>query len=388
LVQDSLGKLTTHLDESISGVRVIKAFNAEKHAEQKFNVENDLLRHNITKLIRRRDLSSPLSEFLGVTVVAILLYIGARFVFSHTIRPEVFFSFVFAFYQIIEPSKSFTTAWYNVQKGMAALDRVDLVLNEKESISSKEEAETKNSFDHNIVFDNVSFKYSMDQALILDGLSFTINKGQSIAIVGHSGSGKSTILDLILRFQDVTFGSIKIDGIDIRDLSLKDLRSLFGVVTQDTILFHDSIEQNILMGRSYDPLKIEKALVDSDSLGFINDVQLGVHTVIGDRGMRLSGGQKQRLSIARAILNDPPILLLDEATSALDTESEKNVQKALQLSMKGRTSIIVAHRLSTITSCDMIIVLEQGKIIEIGKHHELMQKQGRYFDLIHLQAMV
>lgn len=389
IVQDKLGNISSILEESISGLRAIKSFNAEAFQTTKFNKQNDDHRNSLTRLLWRRDLSAPMSEFLGVSVVTILLFVGTKLVFRNELQPEVFFSFVFAFYQIIEPAKSFSTAWYNIQKGLAAMDRVEDIINTPSNITEANNAIDCSGFNTQINFDHVSFEYPGSNAAALTDINFTIHKGESIALVGPSGGGKSTLLDLLSRFQDCTSGKILIDGEDIKSIKLKDLRALFGIVTQEAILFHDSVRNNILFGRnnfSGDPLRI--ALETSDSQEFVNGLSQGVESVIGDRGMKLSGGQKQRLTIARAVLTNPPIMLLDEATSSLDTESEKNVQAALQKTMKGRTSVIVAHRISTITTCDKILVIDGGRIVEMGDHTTLLAAGGLYCSLVKNQTMI
>ncbi len=385
-VQEMVANLSAHLEETIGGLRVIKGFNAEPYQREKFEKENTTFRNLLTKVINRRDSASPLSEFLGVTVVSILLWYGSHMVFKNELQPETFFAFVLAFYQVIEPAKSLSSAYVNIQKGLAALERIDKILVTKNEIFSKPDALKKNTIESSIIFDNVSFKYKDNAYHALDKVSVNISKGQIVALVGSSGAGKSTFVDLLPRFYDVSEGSIKIDNIDIRDIEITRLRDLFGIVTQDAILFHDSITNNISFGGDYSSDEIKQAAIVANAHDFIEALPHGYETSIGDRGLKLSGGQRQRLTIARAVLRNPPILILDEATSALDSESEKLVQDALHKLMQNRTSFVVAHRLTTIQQADIILVMENGTIIQSGKHHELMEKDGPYKKFVEMQS--
>ena len=385
-VQEMVANLSAHLEETIGGLRVIKGFNAEPYQRKKFEKENTTFRNLLTKVINRRDSASPLSEFLGVTVVSILLWYGSNMVFKNELQPETFFAFVLAFYQVIEPAKSLSSAYVNIQKGLAALERIDKILATKNEIVSKPVALQKNSIESSIIFDNVSFKYKDNTYNALDKISVNISKGQIVALVGSSGAGKSTFVDLLPRFYDVSEGSIKIDNIDIRDVEITKLRDLFGIVTQDAILFHDTITNNISFGGDYSYDEIKQAAIVANAHDFIEALPHGYETSIGDRGLKLSGGQRQRLTIARAVLRNPPILILDEATSALDSESEKLVQDALHKLMQNRTSFVVAHRLTTIQQADIILVMENGTIVQSGKHHELMEKDGPYKKFVEMQS--
>ncbi|MCZ2100964.1 MAG: ABC transporter ATP-binding protein/permease [Chitinophagales bacterium] len=387
-IQESIANLSAQVEESLGGLRIIKGFNAETYQKNKFDSENKYFRDTLIRVINRRDLASPLSEFLGVTVVTILLWYGATLVFQQEMEPDIFFAFVFAFYQIIEPAKSFSSAYFNIQKGMAALDRVERVLYEENPIVSKDDAIQKSDFTTAITFENVAFAYKESQSLALDDINLNIKKGEIVALVGSSGAGKSTFVDLLPRFYDVTQGSIKIDGIDIRDIHLTKLRGLFGIVSQEAILFHDTIKNNITFGEThFTDEQIRAAAIIANAHDFISVMPEGYDTSIGDRGMKLSGGQRQRLTIARAILRNPPILILDEATSALDSESEKLVQEALEKVMMNRTSIVVAHRLSTIQKADRIVVLENGKIVQTGTHQALLDLEGPYKRFVEIQAL-
>ncbi|MFZ1751021.1 MAG: ABC transporter ATP-binding protein [Saprospiraceae bacterium] len=386
-VQNQISNITAHVEETLGSLRIIKGFNAEQYQQNKFDIENTQFRQTLTNVIQRRDMAAPVSEFLGVSVITILMWYGSHLVFKNTLQPETFFAFVFAFYQVIEPAKSLSSAYFSIQKGMAALDRLDRVMNTHNDIPSKEDAIRNVNFEKEIRFENVSFAYKDNEVNALENINLTIKKGQIIALVGTSGAGKSTFVDLLSRFYDVTEGKISIDGVDIRDLNLQDLRQLFGIVTQDAILFHDTIANNITFGiHQYTDEQIKEAAEIANAHDFISVLPAGYDTSIGDRGLKLSGGQRQRLTIARAILRNPPVLILDEATSALDSESERLVQDALHKIMKNRTSVVIAHRLSTIQEADLILVLEEGKIVQSGTHHELSKITGPYKKFVEMQT--
>jgi subfamily B ATP-binding cassette protein MsbA len=386
-VQRQLGMLATITDEALGGMRIVKGFNAEQYQRKKFAKENNLYRRILTRVLWRRELASPLSEFLGIVVVAVLLWYGSRQVFSGFLNAETFLTFIFAFYNVIDPAKSFSKAWYNIQKGLAAMQRVEEVLDAKEEIPEAPDAKNITNFHSNIEYRNVTFGYKSSEFRVLKNINLTILKGKIIALVGASGAGKSTLVDLLPRFYDVTEGGIFIDGVNIKDYKIKDLRSLMGIVSQEAILFNDSIYNNIVFGlENVTEADVIHAAKVANAHDFITNTENGYQTNIGDRGSRLSGGQRQRLTIARAILKNPPILILDEATSALDSESEKLVQAALIELMKNRTSIVIAHRLSTIQHADDIIVMRDGKIKERGTHRELLQTDGEYHKLVELQA--
>lgn len=388
-VQQKMGDLTSVLEEALSGTRIIKAFNAESYQSQKFSKENNELRRLQTIALRRRDMSSPTTEFLGISVVCVLVWFGFKRVEAGDMSAEGFITFLFAFYSVIDPAKSFSNAWSNVAKGRAALDRVDTILLAPEIIVSPAQPTPLTNFEHSIKFENVSFKYNVDnQDFILKNLNLTIPKGKSIALVGASGAGKSTIVDLIPRFYDPTEGGVLIDNIDIRQFRLADLRNLMGIVTQEALLFNDTIENNLLFGlQNISQEQMIAAARMANAHEFIENTEQGYQTMIGDRGSKLSGGQRQRLTIARALLRDPQILIFDEATSALDAESEQLVQAALELLMRGRTAIIIAHRLATVRHANEIIVLSKGNIIERGKHDDLIAQNGEYAKLVQMQGL-
>jgi ABC-type multidrug transport system fused ATPase/permease subunit len=385
MAQIKLGELSSTLEESLSGMRVIKAFNAEETTKSKFNVENESYFDLVNKILYRRDLAAPLSEFLGIAVVVVLLWYGTSLVFKGELSPDTFFAYVFAFYQIIEPAKNFSQSFYNIQKGRSAMSRIVEILNFPIVNKDRPEAANVSGFNESIEFINVAFKYEGSDDYAIKNFNLTIKKGESVALVGSSGGGKSTIADLIIRFQEATEGGIFIDGKNILDTTLKSYRSLFGVVTQEAILFNDSIENNIVFGRSTDEKKLNEAIHNAYANEFINGPLDKTKFIIGDRGSKLSGGQKQRITIARAIYNNPEILILDEATSALDSESEKVVQQALEHIMLERTSIIIAHRLSTIKKADKIVVIKGGEILAIGKHEQLIETNEVYRLLVENQ---
>ena len=385
-IQSSLGELTSTIEESINGVRVIKAYQAEPFQKEKFETSNYNFYQFLNKLMYRREMAIPMSEFLGVTTVIILMWYGARMVFAGELMPEIFFAFVFAFYQVIEPSKLFANAYYTLQRGEAALDRVLEILNAPIVINEVADSVEKTDFNSEISIQNLSYSYEGALDPALDQINLTIKKGEIIALVGPSGGGKSTFADLLLRMYDPSGGNIEIDGVDIKKLSLRSLRALFGYVSQEAILFNDTIEKNITLGAESSPADLKSAATIANADSFIADQTHQFETVIGDKGMKLSGGQRQRLTIARAVLRNPPILLLDEATSALDSESERVVQESIENALQNRTAIIIAHRLSTIQKANKIIVLDKGKIVQTGSHSELILEEGIYKNLIKMQS--
>ncbi|MCL4150110.1 UNVERIFIED_CONTAM: hypothetical protein GTU68_056932, partial [Idotea baltica] len=387
LVQERLGSLVSIVEEALSGLRIIKGFNAESYQQAKFAKDNDSYRYILTRLLWRRDLSSPLSEFLGILVVSVLLWFGSRLVFSGDMDAATFLTFIFAFYSVIEPAKAFSKAYYNIQKGIAAMQRVEVILDAENTIIDAPDALPLKEVKEGIVYRDVTFQYRQEEGPVLRGINLEIPKGQVVALVGPSGAGKSTLVDLLPRFFDVQEGGVFIDGTNIKQLKLDDLRQLMGIVSQEAILFNDTIYNNIVFGlEGVTREEVEQAAKIANAHDFIMATEQGYQTNIGDRGNKLSGGQRQRLTIARAILKNPPILILDEATSALDSESERLVQDALVKLMKNRTSIAIAHRLSTIQHADMIIVMKAGQIVERGSHEALLAQEGEYSKLVAMQA--
>lgn len=386
-VQGRLGNLVSILEEALGGLRIIKGFNAEAYQRDKFAVENNGYRWSLTRLLWRRDLASPLSEFLGIATVAVLLWYGSRQVFSGELAAETFLTFIFAFYNVIDPAKSLSKSIYNVQKGVGAMQRIERILDAPVPIQDKPSARPLPALEQGISFREVGFRYRSDEPWVLQGINLDIPKGKLLALVGASGAGKSTLVDLLARFYEVEQGELLIDGRNIQDYRLADLRALMGIVSQEAILFNDSIYNNIVFGmKGVGQEEVEAAAKAAHAHQFIMDTEQAYQTNIGDRGNKLSGGQRQRLTIARAILKNPPILILDEATSSLDSESEKLVQDALLRLMKNRTSIVIAHRLSTIRHADEILVLREGRIVERGTHEALLQHGGEYQKLVALQA--
>lgn len=385
--QTKMGEILALMEETLSGLRIIKAFNAEKKMDGKFSGENEAYRRIQNRLMRRRSLAHPMSEFLGTIVIVIVLWFGGKLVLNHqsNLSAEGFIAYIALFYSIINPAKNLTNAYYSVQKGLAAMDRIDVILSAESTIREVEKPVRIDTFREAIEYRNVGFSYNESKQVLKD-INLTIPKGKMIALVGQSGSGKSTFVDLLPRFYDVRQGEICIDGTDIRNFALYDLRELMGNVNQDPILFNDTIYNNIAFGvENTTQEAVENAAKIANAHEFILQTEHGYQTVIGDRGSKLSGGQRQRLSIARAVLKNPPIMILDEATSALDTESEKLVQEALDNLMRNRTSIVVAHRLSTIRNADMICVFHEGKIVEKGNHEELLKLNGIYTKLYSMQ---
>ncbi|MGJ5641588.1 ABC transporter ATP-binding protein [Formosa sp. S-31] len=385
-VQREQGYFLSVVEETLGSLKVIKGFTSEPIFSNKFRASTTRYYNYSNTLLNRQNLASPTSEFLGITVISILLWYGGQMVLNeNSLEAGLFIVYMGLAYNILTPAKAISKASYGVKKGNAAAERVLEILNTESPLKDKPDAITKTDFNTAISLENVSFKYEDD--LVLKQFSLTVPKGKSVALVGQSGSGKSTIANLVTRFYDVTDGQISIDGEDIRNLTKQSLRRLMGLVTQDSILFNDTIKQNILLGKEDASDKdIIEALKIANAWEFVKDLPKGIDTNIGDSGNKLSGGQKQRLSIARAVLKNPPIMILDEATSALDTESERLVQSALENMMKNRTSIVIAHRLSTIQNADSIVVMQKGEIVEQGTHEELLQKDGAYKKLVAMQS--
>lgn len=385
-VQKEQGTFLSILEETLGGLRVIKAFNAEKAFAGTFQKSTNRFFKFSNSLLNRQNLASPASEFLGIGVIGILLWYGGQMVLvEKSIEPELFITYMGLAYQILTPAKAISKASYGVKKGNAAAERVLEILETENPIAEKENAIAKEEFKSNITLKNISFKYEDDY--VLKNFNLTVNKGKTVALVGQSGSGKSTIANLVTRFYDVNEGEIAIDSDNIKDLTKKSLRDLMGLVTQDSILFNDSIKNNIALGKiNATEEEIIEAAKIANAHDFIMEQPNGYDTNIGDSGNKLSGGQKQRLSIARAVLKNPPIMILDEATSALDTESERLVQDALEKMMQNRTSIVIAHRLSTIQSADTIVVLQKGEIVEQGTHTELINNNNVYKKLVDMQS--
>ena len=373
------------IDETLGGLKVIKGFNSEKTFEKRFQDSTQRFFKLNNRILNRQNLSSPLSEFLGIVTIAVLLIYGGKLVFEGKLLAGAFIAYIGMAYNILTPAKAISKASYSVKKGDAAAERVLEVLETENPITSKQGAVEKVDFNDKISVENITFSY--DNEPVLKDFSLSVAKGKTVALVGQSGSGKSTIANLLTRFYDVQNGHIKIDGIDIKDFNLQSLRGLMGLVTQDSILFNDTIKNNLLLGKQdATDAEIIDALKVANAYEFVKDLPDGIETNIGDSGNKLSGGQKQRISIARAVLKNPPIMILDEATSALDTESERLVQQALENMMQNRTSVVIAHRLSTIQNADTIVVMQKGEIVEQGTHDELIQKDGMYAKLVAMQS--
>jgi len=387
--QQRLGELLALLEETLGGLRIIKAFNGEEQMKERFFRTNNRFALLIRKVVRRRYLASPLSEVLGTSVLMVIMAFGGSLVLrgAGNINGEGLIFFLIIFSQIITPAKSVSTAWINIQKGMASVDRVDQLLLAEDKILEKPDAVEAEGFNESIEFRNVSFKY--DKEHVLKNVSFTIKKGQTFALVGKSGSGKSTLVDLLPRFIDTSEGEVCIDGVPVRDFRLHSLRSLMGMVSQQSILFNDTFQNNIAFGNNEgaDLERIIHAAKVANAHDFILETEHGYEENVGEGGGKLSGGQKQRISIARAVLANPPILILDEATSALDTESERLVQDAIIKLMQNRTSIVIAHRLSTIKHADLILVIDEGEIKERGTHKELIKNRDGIYHKLHAMQM-
>ena len=386
-VQKEQGYFLSILEETLGGLKIIKGFNAEGIFNRKFNSSTSRFYKYSNSLVNRQNLASPTSEFLGIVVIAVILWYGGHMVLvEKSLQPELFIVYMGLAYQILTPAKAISKASYGVKKGNAAAERVLEILETESTIQDLPNATEKEGFNDKIDIQNISFKY--EDEYVLHDFSLTVPKGHTVALVGQSGSGKSTIANLLTRFYDVNKGAITIDCLDIKSISQKSLRGLLGLVTQDSILFNDTIKENLLVAKeTATNEEIEEALKIANAWEFVKDLPKGTDTNIGDSGNKLSGGQKQRLSIARAVLKNPPIMILDEATSALDTESERLVQDALEKMMKNRTSVVIAHRLSTIQNADKIVVLSKGKIVEQGKHTELLAKKGVYHSLVEMQSL-
>ncbi|MBU0487628.1 MAG: ABC transporter ATP-binding protein/permease [Bacteroidetes bacterium] len=386
--QKKMGLLLSIIEETIGGLRIIKAFSAHEWVSRKFQTANHSYRKIMIRMLRKRDLASPMSEFLGaVVLVAVMLYGGSLVLGDNpSVNAEIFIAYIVIFSQVMRPAQAFSAAYFNIQKGIASLERISEVLDAPVTIDDKPDAIRIPEFKSMLEFRDVSFAYQDDE-IVLKNISLKIEKGKTIALVGQSGGGKSTMADLIPRLMDVSSGAILVDGNDIRDIKIIDLRKLMGIVSQESILFNDTVFNNIAFGiDNPDPQKVEAAARVANAHEFILQMTNGYQAVIGDRGLKLSGGQRQRLSIARALLKNPPILILDEATSALDTESERLVQDALTNLMKNRTSVVIAHRLSTIVNADEICVVHNGEIVEQGSHEQLLLKKGVYKKLFDLQS--
>ena len=385
VVQKEQGEILSISEETLNGLKIIKGFVAESFFINKFLKTNNKFYNYSNKLINKQNLASPLSEFLGISVIGVLLWFGGKLVLvDMQLNPAAFLTYMGLAYGVLTPAKSISKASYSIKKGNAAAERVFEILESESEIKEMENPIEKKSFEQEITFRNVSFSYGKE--MILDNLSFKIQKGKTIALVGQSGSGKTTLANLIPRFFDVHSGEICIDDINIKHIKKSDLRSLIGFVPQESLLFNDTIKSNIILSEEIPKNKIIEASKISNSIEFIEKLENKFETNVGSFGGNLSGGQKQRISIARAVLNNPPIMILDEATSSLDSESEKLVQHALENLMKNRTSLIIAHRLSTIQNADMILVMNNGKIVESGKHSELLEQKGVYSKLIKYQS--
>lgn len=384
--QHENGIFISILDETLGGLKVVKGYNAEASFTKKFNDSINRLLHLSNSIGNKNNLASPLSEFLGIITIAVLLWFGAQLVVEEqSLSSATFITYIALAYTILTPAKSISKASYQVKTGLAAAERVFTLMEQENTITDTENSVDKTSFEDKITLENINFRYESEN--VLKDFSLTIPKGKTVALVGQSGSGKSTIANLLTRFYDVNEGVVRIDGTDIKEIKLQSLRDLMGLVTQDSILFNDSIKGNIALGKpDATDDEIIEALKIANAYEFVKDLPEGIYTNVGDSGNKLSGGQKQRLSIARAVLKNPPIMILDEATSALDTESERLVQQALENMMQNRTSVVIAHRLSTIQKADTIVVMSKGKIVEQGTHNELLAAKGTYSKLVSMQS--
>jgi ATP-binding cassette, subfamily B, bacterial MsbA len=386
--QESLGRIVNILDETLGGMRVVKAFNAERFLRGKFDIETDYYSDVNINMARKNELASPISQFLGVAVVAGILVYGGSLVLSgeSSLSASDFITYIIIFTQVLNPAKEISRAASSIQRGIASAERVFEVIDSPSKISSPEQPRPLSYFEKSIDFKNVSFAY--EDHLVLKEISFSLEKGKTIALVGPSGGGKSTLADLVPRFYDPSSGEILLDGVDLKEFSTSELRSLMGIVTQESILFNDTVFNNIAFGiEGVSEKQVMEAAKIANAHEFITQLENGYQTNIGDRGSKLSGGQRQRLSIARAVLKNPPILILDEATSALDSESELLVQEALTKLMSNRTTLVIAHRLSTIQHADEILVIEKGKIVQRGSHSQLMASEGLYQKLSSIQSV-
>ncbi len=385
--QRMLGVLLSYIEETLFGLMIIKAFNSEQRFTRNFENENNSYSRVMKKIWRRKDLAGPLSEFLSTIVIVIIMYYGGSRVLdaSLNLSPQAFITYLIIFSQIITPSKQFSNAFYSMQRGLASIDRIKDILNARIKITERPDAKSISTFQEGISYQDVSFRYADKE--VLKNIQLDIRKGTTIALVGQSGAGKTTLANLLPRFYDVNQGKITIDGTDLRDFKIEELRNLMGIVSQESILFNDTIYNNIAFGiDEVEEDAVKEAARIANAHNFIIETEHGYQTNIGDRGSKLSGGQRQRISIARAILKNPPILILDEATSSLDTESEHLVQDAIEKLMNNRTSIVIAHRLSTVKRADQIVVMDDGKIVEKGNHNELLKQEGLYAKLYNMQV--
>jgi len=386
-VQKEQGLFLSLVDETLNGLKIIKSFTSENLFKQKFNNSTKKYYNYSNSLLNRTNLAGPISEFLGICSITVLLWYGGQMVLEDkTLDPSSFMVFLGLAYNILTPFKAISKASYKVRKGNAAAERVIQILENKSIVSDPKDNKVISQFDKSIQFNNISFSYKTD--IVIKEFSFELEKGKTLALVGQSGSGKSTIANLVNRFYDINLGEISIDNINIKNVTKKSLRNLIGLVTQDSILFNDTIKNNLIVAKNNaTDEEVINALKIANAWEFVKDLEQGIYHNVGDSGNKLSGGQKQRISIARAVLKNPPIMVLDEATSALDTESEKLVQDALEKMMRNRTSIVIAHRLSTIKNADYIIVLDKGSIMEKGNHNDLMKLRGLYHNLVEMQTI-
>jgi subfamily B ATP-binding cassette protein MsbA len=385
-MQEEQGTFLSTIEETLGGLKVVKSYNAENYFNNVFQSSTNRFFNLSVNIGNRQNLASPVSEFMGIMVIAILLWYGGNMVLiEKTLNGAAFIAYMGLAYNILTPAKSISKASYSVKRGTAAIERIFEILEQENPIVNKENAVKKETVETGIAIENINFRYEEEN--VLKQFSLHIPKGKTVALVGQSGSGKSTIANLLTRFYDVNEGKINIDNIDIKDIDIKSLRAMMGLVTQDSILFNDTVKANIALGKqdATDDEVIE-ALKIANAYEFVKDLPEGIYTNVGDSGNKLSGGQKQRLSIARAVLKNPPIMILDEATSALDTESERLVQQALENMMQNRTSVVIAHRLSTIQKADLIVVMQKGEIVEQGTHEELLNKNGMYSKLVSMQS--